>query len=78
MTGTAKYVSELNITKGSKIVDIGCGNGGLLKALSDLGYYNLFGVDPSPICARNVNNSAGLVGLQGSLDKLPSAIKGCD
>ena len=78
LTETAKYISSLNVTQAAKIVDLGCGNGGLLKALSDFGYNNLFGVDPSPICARNVNNGAGIVGLQGSLDKLPPEIKGCE
>ncbi len=59
-------------------MDIGCGNGGLLKSLSELGFSNLVGVDPSPKCTRNVNNIEGVVGLQGSLDQLPTQLEFCD
>jgi SAM-dependent methyltransferase len=37
----------------SRILEIGCANGGLLNALKQIGYKNILGVDPSPICAQN-------------------------
>jgi len=39
-------------TRESRVLEIGCANGGLLKALRDLGFLNLLGCDPSPGCVR--------------------------
>lgn len=36
----------------SRILDIGCSTGRLLKLLKDKGYTHVFGLDPSPVCAR--------------------------
>lgn len=36
-----------NISKGDNILEIGCGNGFILKRLQDLGYKNCFGIEPS-------------------------------
>lgn len=47
-------ISKILSDKKSKILDIGCANGGLLLALRDEGYENLVGLDPSPVCALNV------------------------
>ena len=44
-----KYIPETN----ARILEIGCANGGLLNALKQLGYQNVLGIDPSPICAQN-------------------------
>lgn len=49
---TKTYIKALNpilkkLPKNANILEIGCGNGFLLKALSDLGYKNVFGVEPS-------------------------------
>jgi SAM-dependent methyltransferase len=48
------------------ILDVGCANGGLLKALYDLGYENLLGLDPSPRCVENTRR-LGLKAERGSL-----------
>jgi SAM-dependent methyltransferase len=61
-----------------KIADIGCANGGLLRHLSRLGFRRLYGVDPSPGCARAANSIPGATGLMGSLFALPAGIGGAD
>jgi SAM-dependent methyltransferase len=43
------------IPKGSKILEIGCGNGFVLERIYHLGYKNVFGVEPS----RDAVNKAG-------------------
>lgn len=58
----------------ARILDIGCANGGLLQALSELGYTNLVGVDPSPACVWNVTERLGLTGFEGSLFALPPGL----
>jgi cyclopropane fatty-acyl-phospholipid synthase-like methyltransferase len=40
------FISVKNITKDSKILDFGCGNGNMLFYLNSAGYKNLQGVDP--------------------------------
>jgi 2-polyprenyl-3-methyl-5-hydroxy-6-metoxy-1,4-benzoquinol methylase len=51
-----------------RILDVGCANGGLLKALQDLGYQNLCGIDPSPACVENTQR-LGIEAHIGSLFK---------
>jgi SAM-dependent methyltransferase len=41
-----QILEDVSISKDSKILDVGCGSGGLLKELSRLGFYNMSGVDP--------------------------------
>jgi len=41
-----KILSSLSLTKQSRILDVGCGSGGLLVELKALGFENLLGVDP--------------------------------
>jgi 2-polyprenyl-3-methyl-5-hydroxy-6-metoxy-1,4-benzoquinol methylase len=40
----------------SSILDIGCGNGGLIKILYDRGYKNVVGLDPSVACVDRIRN----------------------
>jgi SAM-dependent methyltransferase len=51
---TASFISSFLPDNKASILDIGCANGGLLKSLKELGYKNIFGVDPSPVCVENV------------------------
>ena len=49
---TISYLAVLNpilkrLSKDAKILEIGCGNGFILKALYEKGYKNVFGVEPS-------------------------------
>ncbi len=48
----AKFISPFIPKSQSRILDIGCATGGLLSILKNKGYNNLFGLDPSPFCAK--------------------------
>jgi SAM-dependent methyltransferase len=55
-----KYMHDLLPSdKKAKIIDVGCGYGGHMKALKSLGYASVFGVEPSEIAAQ-FGQSAGL------------------
>jgi len=54
---TASFISSFLPDRKAGILDIGCANGGLLKSIKELGYKNIFGVDPSQICVENVRRS---------------------
>jgi SAM-dependent methyltransferase len=54
------------------VLDLGCANGGLLRALHDRGFTRLCGVDPSPACAAAVR-SLGFAGHAGGLFAPPCA-----
>jgi 2-polyprenyl-3-methyl-5-hydroxy-6-metoxy-1,4-benzoquinol methylase len=41
-----KILAEISITKKSKILDVGCGSGGFLYKLKNIGFNNISGVDP--------------------------------
>jgi 2-polyprenyl-3-methyl-5-hydroxy-6-metoxy-1,4-benzoquinol methylase len=51
----------------AKILDIGCGNGGLLSALSRLGYQNLTGMDPSATSTEYIVNNLHFSAIQGGI-----------
>jgi SAM-dependent methyltransferase len=57
----------------SRILDIGCANGGLLKALRKSGFENLCGIDPSPVCVANTHSS-GVEAHTGSLFQIPDGL----
>jgi SAM-dependent methyltransferase len=49
-------LSKVNLTKKSRIMDVGCGSGSLLYALKEVGFTNLMGIDPylkDNICYEN-------------------------
>jgi SAM-dependent methyltransferase len=68
----SKYMSQARLIgsfledDNAKIVDMGCGNGGLLQALKTLGFKNLTAVDPSHKCIDNIR-SHGISGIEGSI-----------
>lgn len=41
-----RSLGNLNLTKKSRILDVGCGSGKLLHSLKELGFQNLQGIDP--------------------------------
>lgn len=49
----AKEIKDHIPNRQSRILEIGCANGGLLNALKQIGYQYVFGIDPSPVCAQN-------------------------
>jgi 2-polyprenyl-3-methyl-5-hydroxy-6-metoxy-1,4-benzoquinol methylase len=72
---TAADLQKLIPSKDSSIIDIGCGNGGLLLELKKLGYTNLSGLDPSPVCVKNIQDKGieahlgGIINGESSLSK---------
>jgi SAM-dependent methyltransferase len=68
---TAHIISSFCPQRSTKIIDIGCANGGLLKELKNLGYMNLTGVDPSPTCVANTCALTGTTAIEGSFASIP-------
>jgi ubiquinone/menaquinone biosynthesis C-methylase UbiE len=74
---TANFISSFLPDRGTRILDVGCANGGVLKSFKDIGYTKLFGVDPSPVCVENVRRS-GIDAQIGSLsDPLNFGLHDC-
>lgn len=63
---TARQIADVLGDAKLSVLDVGCANGGLLKALKDLGYENLCGIDPSPACVENTRR-IGVEARRGSL-----------
>jgi SAM-dependent methyltransferase len=74
---TARTISSIAPDKTIRILDIGCANGGLLEALRALGYVNLTGIDPAPICAANTRHR-GFDAQVGSLSSIPREVQPFD
>jgi SAM-dependent methyltransferase len=55
----------------SRILEIGCATGGLLKVLADLGFRELVGTDPSPACIRAASKFYGITGFPATLFTVP-------
>lgn len=69
---TAQAIDSFAHTRDARLVDIGCGAGGLLDSLSDRGFHDLTGVDPAAACAREVSRR-GHDGVVGTFDNHPLA-----
>ena len=59
------YLEGLSLTHASRILDVGCGRGGLLLALQSAGYSNLLGVDR--YLEDSIEHEGGLRILKGTL-----------
>jgi SAM-dependent methyltransferase len=55
----------------SRVLEIGCGSGQLLKVLKDRGFTNVEGVDPSPGCIRAAGEIYGIPGMAGTAFSIP-------
>lgn len=75
---TATCLADFLPDKEARILDIGCANGGLLRALKDLEYKNLAGMDPSPTCVRNTVEYVGVQAFVGSLSSIDGGPKKYD
>lgn len=71
---TAAEIAEALPSKQVRILDFGCGGGGLLRALGEHGFTNLHGVDPSRACAEQVSTGAGIPAETGSLFAMPAGL----
>lgn len=65
---TADAISRAVDCRDSRILDLGCANGGLLAALQNLGYKHLLGVDPSSVCAETARRMYGIDVVPGTLN----------
>lgn len=63
---TADQICRFSAAENARILDIGCGAGGLLDSLARRGYSDLHGMDPSSRCADRVTAS-GHHGVVGAL-----------
>lgn len=68
LKATARQIADFLQDTQASILDLGCANGGLLKALQELGFHNLCGVDPSAVCVENVRR-LGIEAHRGSFDQ---------
>ena len=71
---TAACLAEALPDRSVRLLDIGCANGGLLKALRDLGYTTLAGMDPSPACVKATRQLCQCDAFAGFLSSLPAGI----
>lgn len=61
---------------GGRLLDIGCGSGGMLRLLGALGWTDLHGIEPDPVAAT-IARSTGAVVRQGAVeDILPACPDG--
>ena len=67
LADTAEAIRDFASSATERILDIGCGAGGLLDALASLGFTSLTGMDPAPACAEEVTRR-GHRGVVGTLD----------
>lgn len=58
------------LEKDHRLLDIGCATGGLLAEFKRRGFSNLFGVDPSPVCAKLTEQLYGIPAKALSISEL--------
>jgi SAM-dependent methyltransferase len=68
---TADWLAQ-HVETGTRVLDIGCGNGGLLQALRERGFNSLAGMDPSANCVARLG-TMGFRAWRGWLGDLPPA-----
>lgn len=56
----ASIVSQFLPSQTTRIYEIGCANGQLLAELKNMGYKNVSGMDPSPVCAEFARRKYGI------------------
>lgn len=70
LADTARQIADFITSDAERILDVGCGAGGLLDRLSAIGLRSLAGMDPAPACAAEVTRR-GYRGIVGTLDDHP-------
>jgi SAM-dependent methyltransferase len=68
LEATANLISSY-LELSDSIVDIGCANGGMLDALSQLGHKSLHGIDPSPTSISHIQGR-GFIGYTVTISEL--------
>ncbi len=67
---TADVIAQVLPDPHAPILDLGCATGGLLATLSERGYTNLLGLDPSPVCVRLANEAYGIRAVCGTISSV--------
>jgi SAM-dependent methyltransferase len=70
LKATAEAINAFAQAHDTRILDIGCGAGGLLDSLAALGFHDLTGMDPAAACAKEVRRR-GHCGIVGTFDEHP-------
>ncbi|MDQ1301479.1 MAG: hypothetical protein QG637_1401 [Chloroflexota bacterium] len=71
---TAAEVAAFLPDRRARILDIGCANGGLLRAFKDRGWGNVCGVDPSAACVENTRRLHGIEAHVAALSAIPASL----
>jgi SAM-dependent methyltransferase len=74
LTTIAEQVAEWCPDRQARVLEIGCGTGGLLAILKQLGYQNVRGMDPSAACASLAKDLHDIVVTPGTLSTLSPAL----
>lgn len=74
----AGLIRDFKITRSSKIIEIGCGSGAILRMLSELGFLNTTGIDKNPIAIEHCKKKGLLNVLVGDARALPQKNASCD
>ena len=69
-----KIITSTLSSKNGKIIDIGCANGGFLQELSDAGYTDITGLDPSINCVENTKRFVKCKAFVGSISDFPHSL----
>jgi SAM-dependent methyltransferase len=77
-TDTAEILRPFIPSKQSRILDIGCANGGLIGALKKIGFTNVLGFDPSPDSAAAARKLHDVLVETRSLADLPGETRRFD
>lgn len=68
---TATAIANFEPGRQSRILDVGCAAGGLLRELATLGFSNLIGMDPAPACVEITRKISAVEAVTGSLSQWP-------
>jgi len=74
MEHLAQQIASYAANASSRILDIGCANGGLIAALQHRGYDNVCGIDPAPSCVEQARRVATADVWTGTFSALPAGI----
>jgi 2-polyprenyl-3-methyl-5-hydroxy-6-metoxy-1,4-benzoquinol methylase len=70
---TATAIADFEVNTGIRLLDVGCGSGGLLDVLKAQGFTNLTGMDPSAQCAAIVRGRTHLCQVGSLTQPLPGS-----
>jgi SAM-dependent methyltransferase len=73
----ASWVAS-RVERSSSILDVGCGTGRLIRALRDLSFSNVQGLDPSAACCENARALSGCQVLHSAITARPAGFPLCD